>query len=60
MKLLTPLELQAERTIQKLAELHIQTHSDKQITLQAVQEYRSRSINDKPPRSLYMIRRAKW
>ena len=57
MKLLIPLELQAEKTMQKLAELLTQTHLDKQITSQAVQEYRSLSINVKTPRSLSTIRK---
>ena len=60
MKLLIPLELQAEKTMQKLAELLIQTHSDKQITSQVVQEYRSRSINVKTPHFLSMIRKDMW
>ena len=60
MKLLTQLELQAERTMQKLAESLTQTHSDKQITLLAVQEYKNRSINGKPLRSLSMIRKDMW
>ena len=60
MKLLIPLELQAEKTMQKLAELLTQTHLDKQITSQAVQEYRSLSINVKTPRSLSTIRKDMW
>ena len=60
MKLLIQLELQAEKTMQKLAELLIQTHSDKQITSQVVQEYRSRSINVKTPHFLSMIRKDMW
>ena len=57
MKLLTQLELQAERTMRKLAELLIQTRSDKQITSLAVQEFKNRSINGKPLHSLSMIRK---
>ena len=60
MKLLTQLELQAERTMRKLAELLIQTRSDKQITSLAVQEFKNRSINGKPPHSLSMIRKDMW
>ena len=60
MKLLIPLELQAEKTMQKLVELLTQTHLDKQITSQAVQEYRSLSINVKTPHFLSTIRKDMW
>ena len=57
MKLLTQLELQVEKTMRKLVESLIQIPLDKQITSQAVQEYKSRSINVKLLRSLFMIRK---
>ena len=57
MKLLTQLELQVEKTMRKLVESLIQIPLDKQITSQAVQEYKSRSINVKPLRSLSTIRK---